>query len=79
MIGTTHGDRYRRMLSTEQQHAYASGRSTSRAHASEGRKHYLSFHPPAAVRRWLEPCFSEVRHLASPANDVQQDVWVATR
>ena len=79
MIGTTHGDGYRHMLSARQQAAYAGGRSTSSAHAREGRKHYLSFHPPATLRQWLEPWFDDVRHLASPADDVRQDVWVARR
>jgi SAM-dependent methyltransferase len=76
MIGTSHGDAYRRLLLRTQRARYDAGDSVRQALASEGTTHYLSFHPPAAMRALLEPAFRQVEWRCCP---LAQDLWIATR
>jgi len=76
LIATTHGDRYRHMLLPDERSRYDAGQPVSRAGYREGRKYYLSFHPPSHVEATLRQDFRRVLRVpAQPA--LPQDVWIA--
>ena len=76
LIATTHGDRYRRMLLPGERSRYDGGQAVSRTGYREGRKYYLSFHPPAHVEAMLRRDFRRV--LQVPAQSaLPQDLWIA--
>ncbi len=77
VILTTHGEHYRPLLLPREARRFDSGMVVTRGGIPEGSKHFLAFHPPAAVRELLEG-FEEVRQIPSPLEyDLPQDVWVA--
>lgn len=77
MIGTTHGERYTDMLLPEELRAFRAGEIVTRRWAAEGRKRFLAFHPPGAVRELLLAHFADVRMLAGEGADIPQDLWLA--
>jgi hypothetical protein len=75
VVGTTHGERYADMLFGDELRAFRSGEIVTRPWALEGRKRFLSFHPPEAIRAMLLARFREVRRV--DAGDIPQDLWIA--
>ena len=79
MIGTTHGEHYTGLLLPHELERYRAGYPVTRAGFAEGRKYYLSFHPPAYVTKILQGSFQTTRHLpACPERGVPQDLWIAS-
>ena len=78
MIGTSHGDRYRDMLSAAQAAAYGSGHPVEHTGCAEGHKRFLGFHPPEFLEPLLRRYFEDVRRVpTADAPAIPQDVWYA--
>jgi len=46
----------------------------------EGRKYYLSFHPPDYVSCLLKQNYKGLRHIpSSQGHGIPQDVWIASK
>lgn len=79
-IVTCHGDRFADMLLPGEGAAYRRGEPVVHAGFAEGRKRYLSFHPPRFVARLLGQHFEQFAQLPPPARtDFPQDLWCARR
>jgi SAM-dependent methyltransferase len=79
-IVTCHGDRFADMLLPAEVAVYRGGEPVVHAGFAEGRKRYLSFHPPRFVARLLGRHFEQVTSLSPPAGtDCPQDLWCACR
>ena len=81
LVCTTHGDRCRHMLFSHADLArYNAGHVVIQGGYREGRKWFLSMHPPAAVREWLLKGYADVRLASLPEYpEVIQDVWTARK
>jgi SAM-dependent methyltransferase len=84
LVVTVHGDRYRGDLDPRERALYDEGKVVARGGIPEGRKWFLAYHPPRAMRERLLEGFRDVVHLPCPIPEPEeyellQDVWVASK
>lgn len=73
----SNGDCIAERLLPEEQQQYRTGAFTERTQYEEGKKMYLSFHPPAWIRGSLLRDFEVLQHYPGGFSGSEQDVWVA--
>jgi SAM-dependent methyltransferase len=77
---TTHGDHFQDHLLPADLAAYRRGQLVVLDGVVEGKKHFLTYHPPSYVRNQLLRDFEIVAHLpCAPDREFYQDLWVARK
>ena len=79
LICTTHGERHRRLLATQDEHdRFAAGEVVVQSQYAEGKKWFLALHPEPFVRNRLLAPFEDVTLLDIPVEfGFEQDIWTA--
>ena len=77
LIIWTNSDSISRFLLPEEKEKYNQSQCVVRARYREGRKMYLSFHPPEWVRNVLLTNYEVLRHYPGGFLGNEQDVWVS--
>jgi len=73
----TNGDYIANFLLREEREAYNEARFIVRDKYAEGKKMYLSFHPPTWVRNTLLKDFDVLKHYSGGFSGMEQDIWIA--
>ena len=77
LILTTHGDYFRNILSEDEKRIYDTGNLVVRDQINEGRRGYVTFHPPQFLRSELFKGFNILKHIDNgQAGSIKQDIWV---
>lgn len=72
----SNGDYISRFLLPEEKKSYELGEFTERAQYEEGKKMFLSFHPPTWIRNQLLVDFDIINHWSGGFSGTTQDVWL---
>lgn len=75
----SNGDHIAESLLPEEKRRYGQGEFTERTNYKEGKKMYLSFHPPTWVRQSLLSEFEVIKHYPGGFSGNEQDVWIARK
>ena len=75
----TNGDAIAEYLLPEEMRRYEQGMFVSRDGYEEGKKMFLSFHPPVWVRHSLLKRFEILQHLSGGFSGGAQDIWIARK
>lgn len=79
LILWSNGDCIEERLLPEERRQYQAGKFTERTQVQEGKKMYLSFHPPIWVRKSLLRQFEILKHYPGGFSGTEQDIWVARK
>ncbi len=72
----SNGDCIAKFLLPEERRDYDAARFVERKHYQEGKKMYLSFHPPQWLHKTLLKDFEILQHYPGGFSGGEQDVWV---
>lgn len=75
----TNGDYIANFLLPEEQDKYNKSNFVIRDKFEEGKKMFLSFHPPLWVRNTLLSKFEVVKHYSGGFSSKEQDVWICRK
>jgi len=73
----TNGDVISKRILPEEKQKYLSGKFVVRDKYEEGKKMFLSFHPPIWVKNNLLKDFEIIKNLSGGFSGTSQDVWIA--
>ena len=80
LIFTTHGNNSAHRLLPDDRKTYEAGGLVVKGGVSEGKKHFLAYHPPAHIRNKLLKGKKILGHLESPDEyRLGQDVWIVRK
>ncbi|MDP0589484.1 MAG: class I SAM-dependent methyltransferase [Candidatus Endonucleobacter bathymodioli] len=80
LIFTTHGDLCAKKLLPEYKAFYDSGLLVIKDQVTEGKKHFLAYHPPQFIENQLLKDHVVIKHMNNPASyHLEQEVWVAKK
>lgn len=77
LILTTHGNRFRHLLSETEKQEYDSAHFVVRDHVTEGRRGFAAFHSPQFLKNELFKDFHLLEHITDlNSRSLKQDIWV---
>ncbi len=80
LIFTTHGNNSSKRLLPEDARCYGEGQLVVKGGVSEGKKHFLAYHPAAYIENKLLKGKQILSHLESPEEyRLGQDVWIVRK
>ncbi len=80
LIFTSHGNNSAKRLLSADRKTYETGKLVVKGGVSEGKKHFLAYHPPTYIKNKLLNGKEILNHLESPdAYRLGQDVWIVRK